>query len=143
MIAEPENEATVGWMTLGLQVMVTVAPPDLAVSPVTHPFVAKFVVPVIVPPVTSDTSEPLVVQSLARTEMVRVSGLVPPFSSGGLNVAVPDSLQLMVPVATTGIVVDAAIVVVDALVVVDDLELLEQPARTAAETSKSAKARPL
>jgi len=100
---------------------------------------------VVVAPVTLETFDPLVVQVEAAIVIVAVSGLVPPFCSGGSKVTVPVPEQVMLPVATVGALV-VELVDVELLVVGDvevDVEavvglwLLEQAGTKTKETTST------
>ena len=79
----------------------------------------------MVAPVTLETFDPLVVQVEAAIVIVAVSGLVPPFCSGGSKVTVPVPEQMMLPVATVGALVDELVDV--ELLVVGDVEVDVEP----------------
>jgi hypothetical protein len=88
-----------------------------------------------VAPVTLETFDPLVVQVEAAIAIVTVSGLVPPFCSGGSNVTVPVPEQVTLPVATVGALVDE---LVDVELLVVDVELLglEEHAASPSDSAK-------
>ncbi len=93
-----------------------------------------------VAPVTFEMFDPLVVQLEAAIVIATVSGLLPPFCSGGSNVTVPVPEQVTLPVATVDALVDE---LVDDELLVVDVELLgleehaASPRDSAKQTRKS------